>query len=208
VGSELSFNKGNVITVVKVEEERYKGVLGRRKGWFPRSHVQDVRESIADGDGGGGSGIVRTAAEQRAVMRARMEELENDQAIDGSPSPSSSGSGSGSSAATVAVSSEALTPSSPVQATRKGSGIRGRLGSRDETAASGIKGIDQERPRKKGSRLMDKLLGSSGSLLSREEKASKTSSSEKDKSTKEEKEKAKEAKEEGKDSSKQAKPKD
>jgi hypothetical protein len=198
-----------VITVVKVEEERYKGVLGRRKGWFPRSHVQDVRDGSADGDGGsGGSGIVRTAAEQRAVMRARMDELENDQAVDGSPSPNSSGSGSGSSAATVVVSSEALAPSSPVQATRKGSGIRGRLGSRDETAASGIKGIDQERPRKKGSRLMDKLLGSSGSLLSREEKASKTSSSEKDKSTKEEKEKAKEAKEEGKDTSKQAKPKD
>ncbi|ELR23047.1 PH domain containing protein [Acanthamoeba castellanii str. Neff] len=63
VGSELSFNKGNVITVLKVEGDRYKGVLGRRKGWFPRSHVQDegsgsgsLTSSAAGGGGSGDSG--------------------------------------------------------------------------------------------------------------------------------------------------------
>ncbi len=58
VGSELSFNKGNVITVLKVEGDRYKGVLGRRKGWFPRSHVQEGsgNGSLTSSGGGGGSG--------------------------------------------------------------------------------------------------------------------------------------------------------
>lgn len=208
VGSELSFNKGNVITVLKVEGDRYKGVLGRRKGWFPRSHVQEGsgNGSLTSSGGGGGSGDSGgdtgeadlncsgnggqlsfgatgrkpSTTENEWSLSASTEEAGED----GGGGGALSGSGSGS-----MVIEPVSTPVVSLPLTvRKGSGIRGLLLLMDDTSGGPTKpGSGEERTqlRKKGSRLRDKLLGGSTAhsppLENGSDKKAKTSEKEKEK---------------------------
>lgn len=201
VGSELSFNKGNVITVLKEEGDRYKGVLGRRKGWFPRSHVQEGsgNGSLTSSGGGGGSGDSGGDTGEAdlncsgngvqlsfGATGRKPSTTENEWSLSASTEEAGEDGGDGGSGSMVIEPVSTPVVSLPLTV-RKGSGIRGLLLLMDDTSGGPSKtGSGEERTlRKKSSRLRDKLLGGSTAhsppLENGSDKKARTSEKEKEK---------------------------